>query len=323
METMGTVVIGRNEGERLVRCIGSLPKNQKGIVYVDSGSTDSSVTAAEHFGCHVLQLDPEAPFTAGRARNEGFEALMAAHPDLEYVQFIDGDCELAAGWLSAALTFLSDHPDVAVVCGRLRERYPEASVYNQLCDQEWNTPVGETSACGGNSLARAVAFSSAGGFKPELKAGEEPELCLRLRTDGWRVWRLDFDMAVHDAAIHTFRQWWLRSVRSGYGFAQVWAVTRTNGTLYKKELRSAVLWAGVIPAALALSALLSLWLPLLLAAVYPFQVTRIAFRRGAGRKLSWVYGLMMVTNKFAELRGVAKFVFAGRGAPALNPIEYK
>jgi hypothetical protein len=91
------------------------------------------------------------PFTAARGRNAGFAALKAMKRDIRYVQFVDGDCEVVPGWLDAAFVFLENWNEVAVVCGRRRERYPERSVYNRLCDIEWDTPVGQAAACGGGT----------------------------------------------------------------------------------------------------------------------------------------------------------------------------
>ena len=172
--TVGFVVIGRNEGQRLVRCLDSLPLPARQIMYVDSGSTDGSLEMAEARGIGIVRLDTTRPFTAGRARNEGFGALRAAMPDVGFVQFIDGDCELDRGWIDTASTFLADHPEVAIVCGRRRERFPERSVYNRICDREWDRPVGETDQCGGDSLVRASAFADIGGFTDALIAGEMP-----------------------------------------------------------------------------------------------------------------------------------------------------
>ena len=58
------------------------------------------------------------------------------------------------GWLATATGVLRAHPDIAAACGRRRERFPERSVYNLLCDIEWNTPVGEARACGGDVMMR-------------------------------------------------------------------------------------------------------------------------------------------------------------------------
>ena len=99
---VGVVVIGRNEGERLRRCLESVRGAAQAIVYVDSGSTDGSVALATGLGATVVALDMRRPFTAARARNEGMRRLQAIAPDLVFVQFVDGDCEMVAGWLPLA-----------------------------------------------------------------------------------------------------------------------------------------------------------------------------------------------------------------------------
>src|SRR5690349_8029988 len=155
---VGLVAIGRNEGERLKRCLRSARPQVKELVYVDSGSSDDSVAFARSLGVHVVELDTSIPFTAARARNEGARRLREVMPDVQFVQFVDGDCELDAAWIARALAEFSERPRAAVVCGRRRERFPEASVYNRLCDIEWATPVGQAAACGGDFLARLDAF---------------------------------------------------------------------------------------------------------------------------------------------------------------------
>lgn len=141
--TVGAVVIGRNEGARLIACLTSLQDHVGRIVYVDSGSNDGSQDAARKLGVHVVDLDVSVPFTAARARNAGLAALMAETDPPALVQFVDGDCTLDAGWIAVARAFLQEHAEVAVVCGRRRERFPDASLYNRLIDLEWDTPVGE------------------------------------------------------------------------------------------------------------------------------------------------------------------------------------
>ncbi|HZM01358.1 MAG TPA: glycosyltransferase, partial [Planctomycetota bacterium] len=212
---VGFVVIGRNEGARLRRCLASL-EGAGPVAYVDSGSSDGSPDLARAAGALTAELDRSAPFTAARARNLGLQRLLAARPESEFVQFVDGDCELRPGWIEAGLAALRDRPDVAVACGRRRERFPEASVYNRLCDIEWDTPVGEAAACGGDALMRVAALASVGGYDPTMIAGEEPELCLRLRRRGWRILRLPAEMTWHDAAMTRWTQWWRRALREGH-----------------------------------------------------------------------------------------------------------
>ena len=217
---VGFVIIGRNEGERLRLSLASiLPKAQL-VVYVDSGSRDGSVALARSHNIPVIELDTSIPFTAARARNAGARWMMEQVPDLPFIHFVDGDCELVDGWLEAALDAIRAEPDLASVCGRRRERHPSVSPYNWLCDREWNTPVGIADTCGGDALFRTEPFRQVGGFSPDLIAGEEPDLCHRIRRAGWRIRRIEGEMTVHDAAMTRFRQWWQRNRRSGYAMAE-------------------------------------------------------------------------------------------------------
>ena len=316
----GVVAIGRNEGERLVRCLRSLQGAGRPIVYVDSASTDGSAGRAEALGALVVPLDVSKPFTAARARAEGFAALEAEQPRLSYVFFVDGDCEVEPGFFEAAEPFLAASPDFAVVCGRRRERSPEATPFNRLIDREWATPMGESTACGGDALYRCDAYRASGGFDPRMLAGEEPELCSRLRSAGWRIMRLDVPMTVHDAAMNRFGQWWRRAVRSGMGYAQVWRTTRGRGghALYEREILRAVVWAGALPlVALGLVITLHPALILIWPALAGLQGLRLAFREGAAA------ALLSVLGKYAELHGIVRYgVRVLRGASG-NTVMYK
>ncbi|WOH67880.1 glycosyltransferase family 2 protein [Bradyrhizobium sp. BWA-3-5] len=320
---IGVIAIGRNEGQRLIDCLASVKSATNNIVYVDSGSTDGSIAAAEKMGALVVKLDLTQPFTAARARNDGFAALKAVKPDIRFVQFIDGDCILAGGWIGRALAFMEKRSDVAAVCGRLRERYPAASVYNQLLDLEWETPVGEAMSCGGIALLRVQAFEEVGGFRPRLIAGEEPELCARLQEIGWKIWRLDEEMAQHDAAISRFGQWWLRSVRGGHAHAEVWRIHRDSSRIWgARDTASTVFWGGLAPAIIGLGTILH---PLALcgAIIYPLQVCRIAIRRGANSSNSWLYAVFMGISKFAHMQGMLQFYWRRWRGTASQLIEYK
>ncbi len=243
MAEVGFVIIGRNEGKRLQLCIASVLRETQRVIYVDSGSVDGSVVLAREQGLHVVKLDPARPFTAARARNAGVEALRARFPGLSYVHFIDGDCELVGGWLPAALDAMRAEADLAAVCGRRRERFPQDSRYNQLCDKEWDTPIGIAPTVGGDALFRLAPFLAVGGFAPELIAGEEPDLCHRIRQKGWRIRRIDRDMTLHDAAMTRFSQWWQRNRRSGYATAEA-LVRRGKGNLALwRQVASNCAWA--------------------------------------------------------------------------------
>lgn len=316
-------MIGRNEGERLVNCLSSVKACANHVIYVDSGSTDGSVAFATSIGTYAVRLDPRLPFTAARARNEGFLALKSLHPDIRFVQFIDGDCVLISGWLEAARAFIIERKDVAVACGRRRERNPDGSLYNRLCDMEWDTPVGEANACGGDALMRAEAFEAAGRYRTTLIAGEEPELCLRLRMKGWRIWRLDAEMTLHDAAMVRFGQWWARAVRCGYAYADVaWLHRNSPQGIWRRETLRALIWGGLLPAAICAGAL-GHPTALLGALVYPLQVCRLALQDRAFSRLAWERAALVTVGKFAEFQGILRFLWHKEQRRAATLIEYK
>ena len=318
---IGAVVIGRNEGARLDACLRSL-NHASHIIYVDSGSDDNSVEIAENAGASVVQLDKDIPFTAARARNAGFEKL-SEFAGIEYVQFVDGDCVVRDGWLQAARSFLETTPKAAVVCGRRRERHPEASVYNRLCDDEWNTPTGLAKACGGDAMMRVVTVRDVGGYRDDLIAGEEPELCVRVRQAGWQVWRIDQEMTWHDAALSRFTQWFRRSRRTGHAFAQGASIHGTPPERHwVKETRRALFWGIALPlAAFIAGAFNPLGYALFLA--FPMQVIRLAIRKDVLRRSSWEIALFNVMAKFPEALGVIEFYTHKLRGGRSKLIEYK
>jgi GT2 family glycosyltransferase len=305
MQGVGIVVIGRNEGERLLACLDSLPEGVP-TVYVDSGSTDGSTVGASARGAFVVELTPDKPFSAARGRNEGFERLRHEMSDLRYVQFIDGDCVLHPEWLATAIAALEDDPGTAAVAGLRRERYPERSWYNEMCAIEWNTPVGEAAAVGGDAVYRADAFARAGGFDPLMMAGEEPELCLRLRRDGYRIRRLDADMTLHDADIHSFGAWWKRAVRSGYAF-MLGALKHPERGYNSREVARAALWGAALPV-VALGCLLA-GLPvvsLAILALYAVKWLRMRRRSQHLTRHPGRYALYLMLVNCAEVLGILR-----------------
>lgn len=314
------VVIGRNEGARLVACLDSLKGRVRRIVYVDSGSRDRSVIAARDVGAEVVSLDMSKPFTAARARNAGIFALAMESPD--YVQLIDGDCTLAPDWLPEALAGFAANPGAVVVCGRRRERFPEASIYNALTDQEWNTPIGRTRACGGDALIRYTPLINVGGFRDDLIAGEEPELCLRLQRAGGEIWRIDAEMTLHDAAITRFGQWWKRMVRSGHAFAEGAALHGAGPEQHwVRETNRAIIWGAVLPLIVVLGTMVHpLWA--VTGLIYPLQVVRLA-RRQRFTSAGWLYAAFTVLGRFAEARGAIGFYLERLSGRRRGLIEYK
>ena len=324
---IGAVAIGRNEGERLRRCLESLAGEVALVVYVDSGSTDGSVALARQLGCEVIELDPSVGFTAARARNAGVDRLRARRPELRYAQLVDGDCEIAPGWLARACARLDARSELAIVCGRRRERHPEASIYNRLCDIEWDGPVGDVHACGGDAMVRLAALEGVGGFDGRLIAGEEPELCVRLRQAGWKIERLRAEMTIHDAAMTRFSQWWRRATRAGHAYAEGALLHgRAPERHGVRETRRIVFWGGALPAIALGAALPTMGLSLGLFGGYglsAYRAYRGARSRGRTREDALPYALFTTLGKVPELLGVIELHASRLRGARPRLIEYK
>jgi hypothetical protein len=316
---LGIVVIGRNEGSRLVRCLESVGFAHALRVYVDSGSTDGSIDSARTLGADVVILDADCSFTAARARNAGFRRLRESGDQLRTVQFIDGDCEIEPGWLEAGMRVFERDPTCAVVCGLLRERQPEASIYNRLADLEWRRDCGEIAYCGGIFMVRADVFERVGMFDPRIAAGEEPDLCCRIRQAGFRIVRIDYPMATHDLHMTRFSQWWRRSVRGGYGALKLTCFgPEVSRGVFRRQVRSALAWGGGLPLAALLGTVLATvagWWPwsLVVLTLWPtmlgLQVARLSARtrrQGQPTRVSVIHAGLTVLWKYAALVGFGR-----------------
>lgn len=315
---VAAIAIGRNEGERLIRCLASLEGQVAPIVYVDSGSTDGSVEAARAAGAHVVDLDLTKPFTAARARNAGLARLAAIDPDGLYVQFLDGDCELREGWIEIALAEIETDSKVAVICGRRRERAPEATRWNRLIDMEWDTPIGEADACGGDALMRRAALEEVGGYRDDMIAGEEPEMCFRMRARGWRIRRIDAEMTWHDAALTRWGQWWQRNRRAGHAFGEAAALHGQSPERFRvADVRKVVFWGLVLPLVTVLGLLVSVW-ALAVLLVYPLQVLRLV-----AKGMDCDQAVFITLGRFPEAQGWMDYGWARMTGKKRGLIEYK
>ncbi|WP_414623479.1 glycosyltransferase family 2 protein [Calothrix sp. CCY 0018] len=328
MNSIGVVVIGRNEGKRLKECLLSVIGESKTVVYVDSGSTDGSVELAISLGVNVVELDLSVPFTAARARNAGFEYLLEVEHKVDFVQFVDGDCLVAKGWLEKATTILNAEPEVVVVCGRRREEFPANSIYNRLCDIEWDTPVGEAKACGGDAMMRVSALKQVGGFNPTLIAGEEPELCVRLRQAGGKIMRIDAEMTLHDAQIMHLKQWWKRSIRNGHAYAEgAFMHGRPPEKHWVRESRRIWVWGLILPFLAIASAWvtkgISIILLFLAYSLLFFRVYKYVKTKEITSSDALLYSLFCVLDKFPGLIGQIKFHLSRLLGKKRTIVEYK
>lgn len=326
---ISVVVIGRNEGERLVRCLHSLGQAHWGslcheLIYVDSRSTDSSVARAQAAGARVLVLDDASP-CAAKARNLGWRAAGG-----QYILFLDGDTELHPDFVQQALHTLAE-PRLCAAWGHRRESRPQQSVYTRVLDLDWVYPTGRSLYFGGDVLVRRAALEQVGGFDPSLKAGEEPELCARLRAAGWEIEHMDVPMTQHDLAVRTFRAWWLRAYRSGIACAEVAQRMRVRGDVLWQHESRRDFWHGLLFIASPLMLVAAAWfapaLALALVALAMLVMLRTASRcawKAPGQRLLCAqYAVHAHGQKIPALFGQIRWRQALRQRQEIGLVDYK
>jgi GT2 family glycosyltransferase len=328
-DSCAIVVIGRNEGDRLLTCLESVRGADVSVLYVDSGSSDGSAARAAPLCDQVIELDPARPFSAARGRNEGFAAALLRSPGIQWVQFIDGDCTLSPTWLRAATQAMAADERRAVVIGPLQELHPDASTYNRLCALEWKSPPGDLTnfgSLGGIMLVRASVFAQLGGFNEKVIAGEDSEFGVRVGEAGFKITKIAAGMATHDADIHRFGQWWTRTVRSGHATGQRFSLNGSGAARdCAREHRSVIFWGLALPAAVLLLAWPTRGVSLLLLAGYVVLIKRVAayrLSRGDTAAEANLYARFNVLGKFAEGVGLLKFQ-VNRLFGRYRIIEYK
>jgi GT2 family glycosyltransferase len=333
---VSVVIIGRNEGERLARCLASVRRiegveGEIEVIYADSGSTDGSARLAREAGARVFEIESATP-TAALGRNAGWRAARA-----EFVLFLDGDTILDPQFVRRALEAIGTERGpsqgaIAAVWGHRREIHCEQSLYNRVLDLDWVYAPGFVDYCGGDVLMRRAALELVDGFDSALIAGEEPELCRRLRSKGYRILHIDAPMTRHDLAMHRFSQYWRRALRAGHAYAEVsrrfrdtpdpfWAPERRRNLMRGGFWLGSMVLAAVCSGVFRSVAPVALWLALLLAMAG--RTAWLARWKSTSIATLLLYGVHSHLQQVPILVGQLQYARdAGRGAKR-KLIEYK
>jgi glycosyltransferase involved in cell wall biosynthesis len=327
---LSIVVIGRNEGIRLAACFKSIREacempEPTELIYVDSHSTDGSPDSAASYGAKVIVLGP-GKLSAARARNAGWHAATGT-----FILFLDGDTILDPDFVRLALRRFAD-PRVAVVWGHRREIRPETSVYNRVLDLDWIAPAGDSDFCGGDSLMRREVLERTNGFNPELIAGEEPDLCRRIRATGDRILHIDASMTGHDLALHRASQYWRRAVRTGHAYAEISARYRdTPDPLWTRESRKNLfqgsLYILIAAVVITVAILTRSWIPFslafLAAAALCLRTARLSKWKGAPWSTLLLFGIHSHIQHLPILQGQLLYMWRRWRGQSRVLIEYK
>jgi len=308
------VVIGLNCGCMIRRCLEAIGKmrypKKIEIIYVDGGSVDESVIEARSVsGVKIVELDHDNP-TPGKGRNVGWRLTNST-----WIHFFDGDTIPDAEWLSTAVQYAADQ-DIGAIFGQRRELYPEKNWFHRIADREWLKPDPNSEYFGGDVLIRRSVLEKVGGYDETLWAGEDPELSVRVKKNGWKICGINVLMCHHDINISNFRQYWSRSVRTGYGYAAggLKMLKNGNNSFFVKMVKVMIKVCMVLFLILlwAISSK-SIWLyAAFLIFFYPFiSMIRFCMKGHLKRSDYLMYGLHCSIAPFPQFLGVAKYFLKG------------
>ena len=232
------------------------------VVLADSGSTDRTVEIASAYPIRIVQLMDPRERCCGIGPQLGFQ-----HSRGEYVYLMDGDMALDAAFLAKALAFLAQHPEVAGVGGRVVERNLDNLEYRERQAREAAEPhrvPGPVDRLDGGALYRRLAIQEAGYLSDRnLHSYEEFDLGARLRSRGWKLWRLpDLSVSHEGHRAPALRLLWRRWA-SGYAWGPGELLRAALGKpwlrLVLRDVGELRLYAGVWAWWLAMA--VTAWLP--------------------------------------------------------------
>jgi len=228
---LSVIIIGRNEEQHIARSIRSVlaaaETDDTEVLYVDSASTDRTVSIVQQYGIRIIQLRPEWPLTSSAGRYLGFINTTG-----EYVMFVDGDTVIYKTWLKKAMDYLEQSEQAAGTAGIVHEIFlDERGNRTGIKKNRYNTvKTGPVHVFGGIAMYRRSVLNRTGTFNPFIKATPELELSLRIRKQGYRLIRLNEPMAITYAPIRESAAEIMRRARTGlYAMGSTLKLCRRNG----------------------------------------------------------------------------------------------
>ncbi len=220
---LSIVIITRNESANIAEVIESALKEAEHypgteIVVVDSASTDDTVDIASRYPIGVIRLPAEWKLSAAAGRYTGYLNTTG-----QYILHLDGDMVLIPGWLEKGLTYLKENPKVAGCNGYWENIHRENGqiLHREMHNLEEDAGIEVVDEFGGAALYHRKALDSVGGFNPYIHSYEEPELCARLRYNGYSLVRLPEQIGEHyglpEHSLASYKRRWQNRLWIGCG----------------------------------------------------------------------------------------------------------
>jgi len=301
------VVIGLNEAKNLENTFTAIrsmnyPGELVELIYVDSGSTDTSVGIAKRY-CDKVFVEPEWP-TAARNRNRGL--IESTH---EYCHFLDGDILIDPDYIQHAIAKINEG-EVQAVFGYLDEKSNKGLSRILLHDYK-NRKPGFINAPGAGGTFLKKVLVDVNGWDERIPRAEEMEIGDRLINAGYKIWYLNQKMGIHDFGVTNIFKLMKKQIGEGLSIGAVARIPETGRVyaLIRKLARRNILFHLIILLIILGSVIFkNLWLipgSFAFYLVYLFVKYRII--RGIRNIDSILYHYLKNLTKVFELYGYFKF----------------
>lgn len=235
---VSVVIPVRNRPMDIERCLESIinchyPSEKLEVIVVDDASTDLTKEAVRQYPVQLIEMNRNVG--QSRCRNIGVKAAKG-----DIIAFTDSDCVVNKDWLSKLTEPFKD-PLVGVVGGgvdsygtsRILDRYEEARSPLHMGERSGeigpNRQVPYVPTC--NVLIRREAFLQVGGFKEEMRVGEDVDLIWRILLKDYKGWY------VPEGRIrHQHRNQFLHFIRRRAQYASSEALLEKNFIFNRKKL---------------------------------------------------------------------------------------
>jgi glycosyltransferase involved in cell wall biosynthesis len=218
------IVIGKNEGSKLLTCINSIYKSIElcklssyEIIFVDSNSSDNSIDLVSKFNeVKIFKLTGKC--NAALARNTG-----AFESKGEILFFIDGDMELYPSFLQNVMLD-GYHLLYPFVTGNLINIVHDSDsrlIEKSLWFENKNGSTDNTPVAPGFFLIERKLWLSVNGMRTKYKSAEDPDFGLRLARSGHLLVRRNEILGIHNTiSYHDDKRFWNR-LKNGIPFYEM------------------------------------------------------------------------------------------------------